>query len=179
MFSVSRFAPSTSLRSVSVLVASVPAVGFCGSRCGFVSPAAEVAFASLCAVLPGGLPLFVGDARGVDSSVRALFPAAGVFRVSGSGRSAFAARSVRFIRVLAVRRGLLVGFPGAACPLGLRASADAGQCFCGLGSGSWASVAFALGLGCPVLVWVPESSWVPRSFGLEPLGSGWFAALPF
>lgn len=178
MFSSSRFAPSVALRSVSVAVESVPAVGFCGSRCGFVA-GAELAFASLCAVLPIGLPVLVGDARGVDSAVRSLFPAAGVFRVSGSGRSAFAARSVRFVQVLAVRRGLLVAFPGAACPLGVVPSPVSRECFCGLGSGSWASLAFALGLGCPVLVWVPESSWVPRSFGLEPLGGGWFAALPF
>lgn len=179
MFSVSRFAPSAALRSVACAVELAPAVGFCGSRCGFVSSSAEVAFASLCAVLPVGVSVLVGDARGVDGAVRSLFPAAGVFRVQGSGRSAFAARSVRFVRSLAFRRGVLVAFPGAACPVGLRPSDSVSACFCGLGSGSWASVAFALGLGCSVLVWVPESSWVPRSFGLEPLGGGWFAALPF
>ena len=49
--------------------------------------------------------------------------------------------------------GLLVAFPVAAAPARLAPSVS----FCGFGSGSWGSVALALGLGCSVLVVLPAS----------------------
>jgi hypothetical protein len=167
----SRFPGSVSLRSVAAVVRSAPAVGFCGSRRGFVSSRAEAAFCSVAALVSA--PVLVGCARGVDAVVRSAFLSPVVFSVSGSSRSAFAARSVRFVRALRARGGLLVSFPGGACPPGLVPSSLSGRCFCGSGSGSWASVAFAAGVGCPVLVWVPRVSWVP-SWGFVSLGGGWF-----
>lgn len=179
MFGCSRFRPSPVFRRLGAAVAAAPAVGFCGWRGGWAAPSGEVAFLSLAALLPVGCPVLVGDARGVDSAVRSVFPGASVFRVSGRGRGAVVARSVAFVRAVAASGGVLVVFPGARCPVGVVPSAAVSACFCGSGSGSWASAALAAGSGVPLLVWVPVASWVPRSWGLVPLGGGWFGSVPF
>ena len=149
-------------------------VGFSGSRS--VVPAALF---GACSAVGSGSAVFVGCARGVDSAVRSRFPAACVFRVSGSGRGAFAARSVRFVSRLSASGGVLFSFPGRPCPAGLLPSASSSACFCGLGSGSWASLAFALGLGVPCCVWLPAGVSVPASWGLVSVGGGWWVSLPF
>ena len=138
---------------------------------------------------PGFLPLVVGSrarvsvgcARGVDQAVRSALPPARVrvFRAAafGSGRGAFAVRSAALVRSVArARSALFVCFPGRACPAGLVPSASARACFCGLGSGSWASLAFAVGLGIPALIWLPIGVAVPAGWGFRPLGGGWFSA---
>ena len=140
------------------------------------------------ACAPGFLPLLlgararvsVGCARGVDQAVRSAVPSARV-RVFhavafGSGRGAFALRSAALVRSVAgARSALFVCFPGRACPVGLVPSASARSCFCGLGSGSWASLALAVGLGVPALVWLPVGVAVPVGWGLRGLGGGWWA----
>lgn len=153
---------------------SCPVVGFSGSRS--VVPGV---LGSVLSGLPSGAVVFVGCARGVDGAVRAAVPGCRVFRVSGSGRSAFAARSVRFVRALAAGGGVLFSFPGRACPVGLVPSSDSRACFCGLGSGSWASLALALGLGVPCCVWLPAGVSVPAGWGLIPVGAGWWVSVPF
>lgn len=178
MFSCSAYRPSSSVRAVAVALEPVRVIGFSGSRCGFVGQG-EQAFIAAAAVLPAACRVLVGDARGVDAAVRRWFTGAEVLRVCGAGRSAVAARSVRLVVELQRRSGSLVAFPGAACPVGLVPSAQPRECFCGLGSGSWATAALAVGLGLPVLLWVPESRWVPASWRLEALGGGWFGSLPF
>ena len=151
-------------------------VGFSGSRS--VVPSV---LAVACGFVPSGASVFVGCARGVDSAVRSSFPSALVFSVArfGSGRPAFARRSVAFVRALSASGGVLVSFPGRPCPSGLAPSSSSRACFCGLGSGSWASLAFALGLGVPVVVWLPRGVVPPASFGLCSVGSGWWVSLPF
>lgn len=163
-----------SLLSVGSVLARAGAVGFCGSRFGFPGRG-ESAFCSALALVPVGVPVLVGCAGGVDAAVRLACPGARVFSVVGRRRSAFALRSVRFVSALAAESGVLVSFPGAACPVGLLPSAASSACFCGSGSGSWASLALAVGLGVPVLVWVPRSAWLP-SWGFRSLGGGWFVA---
>lgn len=146
------------------LVSSFPVVGFSGSRKSGARPA--LAAAGFLRSLRGSSfsgKVAVGCAAGVDSVVRgAGFPAArlSVFRVAsfaGSrpvGAWAFAARSAALVRSVAAARGVLVAFPLGACPTGVAPSSS----FRGCGSGSWGSVALALGLGCPVLVFVPGVS---------------------
>jgi hypothetical protein len=153
---------------------SCPVLGFSGSRS--VVPAV---LGSVLRSVPAGAVVFVGDARGVDGAVRSAVPGCRVFRVVGSGRGAFAARSVRFVRALAASGGVLFSFPGRACPVGLLPSADSRACFCGLGSGSWATAALAVGLGVPVCLWLPAELSVPGSWGLVPVGGGWWLSLPF
>ncbi|MEG4420818.1 hypothetical protein QUA70_19825 [Microcoleus sp. LAD1_D5] len=148
--------------------ASFPAFGFSGSRSSVPSVCAGVA-----ARVPLGARVFVGCAAGVDAFFRGAFPGAVVCSVSFVGRGAFAARSSACVRAVQSAGGLWVSFPSGPCPAGVvpsrrwRSSA---------GSGSWGSLALAVGLGVPVLVFAPFG--VPSGWGFSPLGSGWFCLLP-
>jgi hypothetical protein len=150
------------------------AFGFSGSRHGFLSPVAASQIASL---IPQSASVFVGCARGVDQFFRNSFPSASVFAASsfGSGRGAFAARSVAVVRAVAAAGGLWVSFPSSPCPGGLIPSASSSRAFCGSGSGSWASLAFALGSGVPSLVFLGSLP-CPAGWDLSPVPGcpGWF-----
>lgn len=149
--------------------AGIGAVGFSGSRSSVPAVCSVVAarVASL------GCPVFVGCAAGVDAAFRAAFPAARVFAAAsfGSGRGAFAARSAAVVRAVALAGGAWVSFPSGPCPSGLAPSASSSRAFCGSGSGSWASLAFAAGSGLPCLVFgfAPPAAW-----GFVSLGGGWW-----
>ncbi len=157
--------------SVSSVLSSASLVGFSGSRSSVPAVAGSVASLVSCAVV-------VGCARGVDSFFRGAFPLARVFSVSafGSGRGAFAARSAAFVRALATGGGVLVSFPSSPCPAGLLPSASSSRAFCGSGSGSWASLAFAVGSGVPCFVFAPFG--VPSGWGFAACGGGWFSFAP-
>ena len=146
---------------------SASSVGFSGSRSSV--PSACCGAASL---VVAGCPVFVGCAAGVDAFFRVYFPSAVVLAASsfGVGRGSFAAHSVAAVRCLG-SEGLWVSFPSAACPAGLLPSASSSRCFCGAGSGTWASAAFAAGSGLPVLVFgfAPPAVW-----GFVSLGAGWW-----
>jgi hypothetical protein len=141
-------------------------VGFSGSRslpARFGGLAAELAGS----VLAAGRGVAVGCAPGLDAMVRSACPSAVVFRVAGSRRGDFAARSVACVREVAgsgVGAGW-VSFPGCPCPESLAPSPCSSLCFCGSGSGSWASAALAAGLGLPVVVFGLPSSSLPASWG--------------
>lgn len=157
------------LASPGVFVGLV-SVGFSGSRSPSV--AAVAALSALLPLVPAGVRVSVGCARGVDAAVRSWFGGAAsllVFSVAsgrfGSGRSAFARRSSRCVlSVAAGSRGLLVALPSAAVPpVGVRPS----RLFFGGGSGSWGSVCFALGRGRRVLLWLPAGSCPPSWSGVS------------
>ena len=149
---------------LSSFLGSFSRVAFCGSRLSASSASASCrAFLPLVSGL--GVPVGVGCALGVDSLVRSAFPSALVFSVSSFlvggrvARASFALRSAALVSWCASGSGLLVAFPLGACPSGVAVSAS----FRGCGSGSWGSVALALGLGASVLVVSPAG-----------VGSAWF-----
>jgi hypothetical protein len=153
--------------SLASFVCSFPCVAFSGSRLSGSSAAASCrAFLPLVSGFGGSVG--VGCACGVDSLVRSAFPSASVFRVGSFAvggrvsRASFALRSSALVSWCASASGLLVAFPLGACPVGVAVSSS----FRGCGSGSWGSVALALGLGCSVLVVSPVG-----------VGSAWFGAL--
>lgn len=153
--------------SVSSFVCSFPSVAFSGSR--VLGSSASVSCRAFLPVLAGfSGSVAVGCASGVDSLVRSAFPSASVFSVSSFAvggrvaRASFALRSSALVSWCASRSGLLVAFPLGACPSGVAVSAS----FRGCGSGSWGSVALALGLGASVLVVAPVG-----------VGSAWFGSL--
>lgn len=152
------------------LVSSAPAVGFSGSR-SYAPPVC----AAVAALVPAGVPVFVGCAAGVDAAFRGFFPSARVFSVAsfGSGRGAFAARSVAVVRAVQSAGGVWVSFPSGACPSGLAPSASSSRAFCGAGSGTWASLSFAVGLGLPCLLGAGEFE-PPAVWGFVSLGRGWW-----
>jgi hypothetical protein len=144
--------------SFAAFVCSFPCVAFSGCRLSGSSAAASCrAFLPLVSGFGGSVG--VGCAWGVDSLVRSAFPSASVFRVGSFlvggrvARASFALRSSALVRWCAARGGLLVAFPLGACPSGVAVSSS----FRGCGSGSWGSVALALGLGCSVLVVLPAA----------------------
>jgi hypothetical protein len=159
-----------SVLASSSVFAGVVSVGFSGSRSP--SGAAAAALSALLPLVPVGVRVSVGCARGVDGAVSSFFVGSSsllVFSVAsgrfGSGRSAFARRSSRCVlSVAAGSRGLLVALPSApVCPAGVRPS----RSFFGGGSGSWGSVAFALGRGRRVLLWLPAGSRPPAWSGVS------------
>lgn len=162
-------------------VAGFGSFGFSGSR------SLAGAQAALCqslarAAVRSGASVLTGCAPGADLAARVgAGPAAQVFRVSGGPghlpRSAFALRSVEFVRTLAGSPSpVLVSFPGRPCPAGLGPSASSRICFSGFGSGSWSSAAFAAGLGVPVVVFgLPASSLPPWPGRWEIVRSGLLA----
>ena len=126
--------------------------------------------------------VLVGDASGVDRAVREYFPGAEVFRIKWKNKGAFAERSIRFVKALseaalgatASNNGCLISFPDKDCPSGLVPSPKSGKCFSGKGSGSYATLAYAVGLNIPCFVYL-------QSFNcdwLEPLGHGWTCYRP-
>lgn len=161
---------------------SAPVVGFSGSRS---AAGLSSAFAVAAGCVPSGASVFVGCARGVDELARSAFPSARVFSVAsgawGRGRGAFAARSSAFVWALSSSGGVLVSLPapGSAPAAGLLPSSSSSRCFSGGGSGSWASLAFAVGSGVPCLVWLGSSS-APAGWGLSSVSgcSGWFSSSP-
>jgi|GEM_PF-3509588 len=152
------------------------AVGFCGSRSLPVAYAPLVS-SVVAGVVASGAPVVVGCASGSDQFVRAACPAASVLSVSsgafGSGRGAFAARSVALVHQVAGAGGVLVGFVSSACPAGIvpAASWRSGASV----SGSWSSLALATGLGCEVVIF-----WCGPGAPLLPVWGDWSAAVePF
>jgi hypothetical protein len=154
----------------------VVSVGFCGSRCLPGSFRAAVARV-VSAVQAAGARVLVGCAPGADRFVRWSAAGCQVFSVRsgqfGSGRAAFARRSSAL--VAAVGSGsAFVGFVSLPCPARVWPSASSHACFCGGGSGSWASLALAAGRGVEsvVVFWCGAGpavlpcwggSWVPAS----------------
>ena len=161
--------------SLPTIFSRFSAFGFSGSRSELPSFGAASRVVSL---VPTSASVFIGCASGVDAYFRWRFPSASVFYASsfGSGPGAFAARSVAVVRAVAAADGLWVSFPCSPYPAGLLPSASPSRAFCGSGSGSWASLAFALGSGVPSLVFLGCSLPCPRGWGLIPVPgwSGWF-----
>jgi hypothetical protein len=157
-----------------------PAVGFSGSRS--LPSQSAIALRSVAALVSPSAVVSVGCARGADSLARSLFPSAHVFSVAsgrwGSGRGAFAARSIAVIRAVQSAGGLWVAFPASPCPAGLLPSPSSSQCFSGLGSGSWASLALAIGSGLAALCFLPPGVPCPVGWGFTSLGGGWFRFVP-
>ncbi len=161
-------------------------VGFSGSRSlpARFSPLVSGVAAS---VLAGGRGVAVGCAAGADRLVRSVAPAALVFRAAsfpGPPAARLVARSVACVRAVAAS-GAGAGFAGfvsSPCPPSVSPSASPGRAFCGAGSGSWASLALAAGLGLPVVVfWCAAGpACLPAAWGAwvlvggsGPWGAGW------
>ena len=163
--------PAVSVSALSGLLSSAPIVGVSGSR------APSSASASVCrwAVrqLAPSASVVTGCAAGIDGQARTLRPGASVIRAAsfGSGPGALAARSTAV--VWAVGSGgagaLWLAFPSGPCPAGLVPSRRSSACFSGSGSGTWASLALAVGLGVPALVFLPLGVPAPPTWPLAPM----------
>ncbi len=144
-------------------------LGFSGAR--NPQPRALARLRSALAFAPGRTVL-VGCASGIDAAVRRACPFALVYRAGSGAPYLLARRSALLVHQLHTLGGVLVAFPSGPCPSALAPSPSWGACFAGYGSGTWATVALASGLGCGVLVWLPPACGAPA--WLAPLGGGWF-----
>lgn len=169
-----------SVTSVSSLVASASLLGVSGSRAPASGCRRAVQWAL--AQRAAGARVVTGCASGVDALGRSVSSAV-VLRASafGSGPGACAARSVAVVRHVAGGAGALwLSAPGRACPVGLAPASSPSACFTGLGSGSWASLALAVGLGTRALVWLPSGVAAPSGWPLALICQGragaWWAS---
>ena len=165
----SRYPAVGYLGSLSRALSGARVVGFSGSR----SVVPDRALCDVVPVLPFGAPVLVGCAHGVDQAVRGCCSRARVFCASsyGFGPQSFALRSAALVAALGGPGGVLVSFPGRSCPVGL---VPVRSWPWGVGSGSWGSLALAVGSGCSVLVWLPVGV-VPPAWCSVALGGGWFS----
>lgn len=168
---------------VSSVLSPAPVVGFSGSRVCSSDMADALDFiAGWVGCSPS--EVYVGCAKGVDEWVRSVWPEARVFSVSDmgfAGRGAFAARSISFVDAIAAAGGVLVSVPalGSRPAAGLVPSSSSSRCFSGGGSGSWGTLAYAIGRGVPCFVFLGSSP-APVGWGLLPLApwSGWVCFVP-
>ncbi|MBH8564455.1 hypothetical protein I8748_20095 [Nostoc sp. CENA67] len=150
-------------------------IAFTGSRTMVEGQAEKIDF-----VLANSAPeILVGDARGIDQYIRENCTTATVFKVSDywSGniqKAAFAVRSQAMVKSLSSKNGLLVGFPSSPCPEGLKISKNS---FSGYGSGTWATLAYALALNVDCLLWLPDKMQPPQQWGLVAAGDGWWSSV--
>jgi hypothetical protein len=151
-------------------------IGFSGSRS--LSGAGLAALTSLFPLVPAGCHVVVGCAAGADLAVRSEFIICGrlcLFAVDsgrwGSGRAAFARRSVAIVEAVP-SGGLLVVVPGSVSP---PPGVVPSRSFHGGGSGSWGSAALALGTGRRVLLWLPVGAVPPVWAGVSwsAVGGWW------
>ena len=163
-------------------LASFRSFGFGGSRSG--SGFCPGSSAAVFGFLPPAPAVLVSCSGGASAFFRAQFPSAQVFSASAfPGPASFVRRSAALVRALAAAPApVWVCWPGVACPAGLLPSASSSACWAGSGSGSWAECAFSLGLGVPVLVFLPLGVQPPASWGswsawfCGSASQGWFLA---
>lgn len=161
---------------ISDLLAGAPTVAFSGGR-QFPRGVSSQLPAAIADCVPESSRVLVGCARGVDEAFRDLFPHATIFYASdfGVGRSSFARRSVAVVDQLG-RGDLFVSLPDKECPI-LMPSSSSSHCFSGSGSGSWATLAYAIGRDIPAAVYLGALS-CPVGWSLKNVGGGWFLFRP-
>jgi hypothetical protein len=156
------------------VLVGAPAVGFSGSR----APALASVMAARAAVAVATRPILVGDQRGIDVVVRSARAGAQIFHAASSAPGHLAARSIAVVRACAALGGAWAAFPAHTCPAGLRPSSSPSACFSGRGSGTYASLAYAIGLSVTAIVFLPAGVQPPPLFGLASAGAGWWVAQP-
>lgn len=135
------------------------AIAFSGSR-SLAGNRYNLCYNLARAVSAAGYSVVTGCARGADAAVRSAVPLATIFSASdfGSGKSSFARRSIEMIRSLPPE-SILVAFPDKPCPGQILPNASASKCFCGAGSGTWATIAYAAGLGHTIYLYGDTPCW--------------------
>lgn len=150
-------------------------LSFSGSR-NLSAASCQIARLVLAAAAASGQwsSIGVGDCpSGLDSSIYSspVFQSHRhrVFRAKSRSPRHLVHRSVELVETTATfNLGTpcgFVAFPGKPCPSLVIPSKSAVKCFCGAGSGTWASAALAVGRGVPLWVGgLPQSS-LPLSWG--------------
>jgi hypothetical protein len=154
-------------------LANYPAVAFSG--CRKVVPEKQLAQAN--SRISEWAEVIVGCADGVDRWVRINRPTATIFRkedyqVDGVPIvAALAKRSIAMVEYTIKKKGVLVAFPSRPWPT----NAKLKQTWQSGSGGTWGTILFAVGNGCPTLVYHPEEpqlNCIPLNG--RSLGQGWW-----
>jgi hypothetical protein len=144
-------------------------IGFSGSR----NPNSQQieALNYIIQKVPKKAEICVGCANGVDNLVINNFPQAKVFKATDYQthiKAALAARSTACVKAVpSSAQGLIVAIPSGACPKEVKPS----RSFAGHGSGTWGTIALAIGLEKRVCVF---SSNPPKWVGQEIEENWWY-----
>lgn len=144
------------------LVQSFEKVAFSGSRS---CPGAVAAVGEVLPLVAPGTAVSVGCAKGVDAAVRQALPDCTVFSALEYKKPKLPYAAALALRSAACMRSVAPSGLVVVCPQAGRFCAKEvkpGPKWAGGGSGSWASAAYALGLGCSVLLWVSPDTAPPR-----------------
>jgi len=112
-------------------------IGFSGSR-KLTPRQRDQVLAELATITIPAKQWHVGDADGLDALVREYNPKVTVHLIDGKQRWHFAQRSQRLIDTIG-EGGVLYAFPNKPCP----EKCTPAKPFCGHGSGTWGTVAYA------------------------------------
>ncbi len=129
---------------------------------------AEEKLGKFCSDKPGdySLSVAVGCARGLDAIVRQLVPSAWVFNAESQRPRDLVKRSASLVKAVAASEfPTMLIWPGCKCPRTVCPSKSVSLCFCGGGSGSWATAAFAAGHGVPLFIFGVQVQSLPLSWG--------------
>lgn len=119
---------------------------------------------NICKEIKGKKKILVGDAIGIDAKAKEWFGCtANVYTVEGKEPRHFAQRSTRMVRDMDFDC-LLIGIPNKECPTIIKPRRHWGQCD---GSGTWGTIALAVGLGYDVLVFLEWSVRIPLNWGAK------------
>lgn len=113
-------------------------------------------------LIPQNSTIIVGDCKGVDAAARKAFPRANVFFAACFG-GILPRRSAAVVEACVEEKGLFCAFPSGRCPKGLVPNPKVHGCFKGFGTGTWSSIALAIGQRCATLVCVhpfDAPSWI-------------------
>ena len=115
---------------------------------------------------------------GLDSIVRDSKLNVKVFRAASRKPADLVARSAALVRAVAESSDpALFAWPGCKCPGSVVPSPSVSECFCGGGSGSWATAAFSVGLGVPLFVFCVPATFLPVAWPAWP--GKWVVAYRF
>lgn len=157
-------------------------IGIGGARrCGCKESAAELL--KFLSYIPKSKKVVVGCARGIDKVVRDVRGSnCKVFEADKQPHAIVAhrlvARSIACVSACATSNssGLWVSFPIHACPASIAPSPDSRACFNGSGSGSWSSLAYAIGSGISAIAFLPQGFRPLSYWNMQPVDGalGWW-----
>ncbi|MCZ2207321.1 hypothetical protein [Cylindrospermopsis raciborskii] len=154
------------------IIKSSQVIAFSGSR----NPhAAEIkALLYIVPKVPKSAQIYVGCANGIDNLVVKNFPQATVFKASDyrtNIKSALALRSTHCVKSVPDQQGLIIAIPAGPCPTDVKPSCS----FAGHGSGTWGTIALAIGLQKRVCIFSPHP---PKWVGEEIEKNWWYYQPP-
>jgi hypothetical protein len=152
---------------LNIIIKSSQVIAFSGSR----NPQTPEIKALLYIVpkVPKSAQIYVGCANGIDNLVLNNFPQATVFKASDyktNIKSALALRSTDCVKSVP-DQGLVIAIPSGACPKEVKPS----RSFAGHGSGTWGTIALAIGLEKRVCIFSPQP---PKWVGEEIEKNWWY-----